>query len=58
MHRLIAEHAGHRAIADAMTFVDHSETDLGRLEAEQRAAGQARASGAEPLTGDFSSPLD
>ena len=36
MHRLIAEQAGHRAIADAMRFVDHSETSLGRLEAEQR----------------------
>jgi thymidylate synthase ThyX len=36
MHRLIAEQAGHRAIADAMSFVDHTETDLGRLEAEQR----------------------
>jgi hypothetical protein len=36
MHRLIAEQAGHRAIADAMSFVDYSETDLGRLEAEQR----------------------
>jgi thymidylate synthase ThyX len=40
MHRLIAEQAGHRAIAAAMTFVDHSETDLGRLEAEQRAQGR------------------
>jgi len=37
MHRLIAERAGHRAIADAMCFVDHSETELGRLEAESRA---------------------
>ena len=36
MHRLIAEQAGHRAVADAMSFVDHTETDLGRLEAEQR----------------------
>ena len=36
MHRLIAEQAGHRAIANAMVFVDHSETELGRLEAEQR----------------------
>ena len=27
MHRLIAEQAGHRAIADAMSFVDHTETE-------------------------------
>ncbi|HUC04698.1 MAG TPA: FAD-dependent thymidylate synthase [Acidimicrobiales bacterium] len=37
MHRALAEQAGHRAIADAMTFVDHGETDLERLEAERRA---------------------
>jgi len=36
MHALIAGQAGHRAIADAMSFVDHSEPGLGRLEAEQR----------------------
>ena len=36
MHRLIGEVAGHRAIADSMCFVDHSEIGLGRLEAEQR----------------------
>ncbi len=37
MHRLIAEEAGHRAIAAAMSFVDHSEVDLERLQAERRA---------------------
>ncbi len=37
MHRLISEQAGHRAIADAMTFVDHEEYDLERLEAERMA---------------------
>jgi thymidylate synthase ThyX len=37
MHRAIAEHAGHRAIADAMTFVDHGSTDLERLDSERRA---------------------
>ena len=42
MHRLIAEHAGHRAIADAMTFADHSEVELERLQAE-RAAERRRA---------------
>jgi thymidylate synthase ThyX len=34
MHRLIAEQAGHRAIAAAMVHVDHSAGDQGRLEAE------------------------
>lgn len=37
MHRLIAERAGHRAIAAAMTFADHSEVALERLEAERTA---------------------
>ncbi len=37
MHRLIAEQAGHRAIAAAMGFVDHAEPALERLEAERRA---------------------
>jgi thymidylate synthase ThyX len=40
MHRLIAEVAGHRAIAEAMRFVDHSAGDMARLEAERRAAAQ------------------
>ena len=35
MHRLIAEQAGHRAIADAMSFADHSEVELERLDAER-----------------------
>jgi thymidylate synthase ThyX len=42
MHRLIAERAGHRAIADAMTFVDHGAYELERLAAE-RAAEERRA---------------
>ena len=37
MHTAIAEQAGHRAIAEAMTFVDHGSNDLERLEAERRA---------------------
>jgi len=37
MHRLIAERAGHRSIADAMTYVDHEEHELERLESERRA---------------------
>ncbi len=35
MHRLIAERAGHRAIAAAMTFADHEAVALERLEAER-----------------------
>jgi hypothetical protein len=38
MHVLIAEAAGHRALAAAMTFADHSEVALERLEAERAAA--------------------
>lgn len=39
MHRLIAERAGHHAIAEMMRFVDHSgEPALERLDAERRAA--------------------
>lgn len=38
MHRLIAEQAGHRTIAEMMKFVDHSgEAELERLAAERRA---------------------
>lgn len=40
MHRLIADKAGHRAIAAMMTFVDHEpygDDSLGRLAAERRA---------------------
>jgi hypothetical protein len=37
MHRLIAEQAGHRAIAELMAYVDHGTYDLERLEAERRA---------------------
>jgi thymidylate synthase ThyX len=42
MHRQIAERAGHRAIAAAMSFVDHGTYDLERLDAE-RAAEARRA---------------
>ena len=38
MHRLIADVAGHHAIAEMMLFVDHSsEPELERLDAERRA---------------------
>jgi thymidylate synthase ThyX len=37
MHRLIGEQAGHRAIAAAMRYADHTEVELERLEAERAA---------------------
>ena len=37
MHRLIAEEAGHRAIAEAMRHVDHTTYELERLAAERAA---------------------
>ncbi len=36
MHRAIAGVAGHRAIADAMQFVDYSEVELERLQSERQ----------------------
>ena len=45
MHRLIAEQAGHRIVADAMRFVDHSDPDLERLDAERRAEQRRLAQG-------------
>jgi hypothetical protein len=47
MHHLIAEQAGHHAIAAAMTFVDHSEVELERLNAE-RALEARRARTSNP----------
>jgi len=44
MHRLIEERAGHRGIAAAMRFADHSDVELERLDAE-RAAERRRARG-------------
>jgi len=44
MHRLIAEQAGHRAVAEAIRFADHSEIELERLESE-RAAERRRDGG-------------
>jgi thymidylate synthase ThyX len=35
MHRAIRDVAGHRAIADAMWFADHSEVELERLQSER-----------------------
>jgi thymidylate synthase ThyX len=44
MHRLIAEVAGHHAVAAAMTFADHSTVELERLGSE-RALAAKRADG-------------
>jgi thymidylate synthase ThyX len=44
MHRLIAEHAGHRTLAAAMSHVDHEDHDLERL-ASERAAELRRSRG-------------
>jgi len=41
MHRLISEQAGHAALAAAMSFVEHGDVELGRLEAEQRAEARS-----------------
>ena len=45
MHRLIREQAGHHLIADAMTFVDHNDYGLGRLDAERRTEERRAAAG-------------
>jgi thymidylate synthase ThyX len=42
MHHLIAERAGHRALADAMTHVDHDEHELERLASERAAEARRR----------------
>ena len=47
MHAAIARDAGHHAIAEAMSHVDHGSSDLERLESERRAEqrrGRAQAS--------------
>jgi len=52
MHRLIADVAGHHAIAAAMTYVDHSDVELERLkserELERKRAYSSGASSREP----------
>jgi hypothetical protein len=51
MHRLIADKAGHRVIAEMMQFVDHApEPSLERLDSERRA--NARRRGQEASGGD------
>ncbi len=48
MHHAIAEHAGHRALADAMWFVDYGMTDLERLESERRSERRRAEKSAAP----------
>jgi thymidylate synthase ThyX len=43
MHRLIAEQAGHKIVAELMSYVDHEDYSLGRLESERKA--EARRTG-------------
>ena len=43
MHDLIENTAGHRALAGAMTYLDTSDVDLERLEAERRAEAKRKA---------------
>jgi hypothetical protein len=45
MARQIRDVAGHHAIADAMKFVDFSDVDLERLEAERTAERQRQFRG-------------
>ena len=43
MHRAIRDVAGHRLIADAMTYVDYTDVDLERLEGERKAEERRRS---------------
>jgi thymidylate synthase ThyX len=47
MHTLIADRAGHRAIAAAMQFTDHSEVELERLNEERTLERKRAAAGSE-----------
>ncbi|MDJ0790278.1 MAG: FAD-dependent thymidylate synthase [Acidimicrobiia bacterium] len=50
MHDQIRDVAGHRRIADAMTYVDHEDYELARIESERRAAAKRAAAGvADPV---------
>jgi thymidylate synthase ThyX len=43
MHQLIAEQAGHGALAAAMRYVDHSGGETGRLAAERASEARRRS---------------
>lgn len=45
MHDQIRDVAGHHRIADAMTYVDHNDYELARIESERRAAAKRAALG-------------
>jgi thymidylate synthase ThyX len=45
MHRLIADVAGHHAIAEAFTYLDSGSVDLERLEAERRLEARRTSTG-------------
>ncbi len=47
MHRLIRDEAGHAAVADAMSHVDHGASELERLESERAAERRREARDAE-----------
>jgi hypothetical protein len=54
MHRLIAEQAGHRAVAEMMSFVDHGDhasNGLGRLEAARQTEARRLAGSERHPTG-------
>ncbi len=51
MYRQIAEVAGHRTVAEMMTYVDLSAVDLERLEAERRAERKRQEAEAKRGTG-------
>ena len=51
MHTLIAERAGHKAVAEMMKFVDHApDADLERLQAENRTAERMGTAPQGPAT--------
>ena len=49
MHALIAERAGHRAIAAAMRFADHSEVELERLGRSARSSASGTSGRRTPI---------
>lgn len=50
MHDQIRDVAGHHRIAEAMTYVDHNDYDLARIETERRASAKRVAMGVEDPT--------
>jgi hypothetical protein len=50
MHRLIADQAGHRILAEAMSYVDYGGRDLERLDSERRAEEKRGLLAADRIT--------